>query len=658
MAQQFKYLFSPIKIGPVSVRNRIVSTPHLTFFFSDDGLATEKMAYYHAEKSKGGVGLTVIDATTAVPEPHVAFKVVQGYDQRCIPGLKRIADMVHQHGAKVFCEVWNYGGMLGGKGPSAVPDQWTYVTPKELEVEEIREWIEYYGRTARNVRDAGIDGIELHATHGAAIHQFNSPLWNRRTDQYGGSLEKRLTFLLEIISRIREEVGNDIALGVRYDGDEMMPGGITVDDSKKMAQILEATGKIDYLSIDTAVEPHQGHFMTAPMYVPSGHMVYAAAAVREAVEKIPVVAVGRIIDPVQAEKILADGQADLVGMTRAIIADPEMPNKALEGRLEAIRACLGDNENCIGRAMIRYPMKCTVNPAIGEEKDWGLGTLKAAAKNKKVFVVGGGPAGMEAARVAALRRYEVILYEKEHELGGQVNLAAKLPGRDQIMGIVTWLRGQMKDLGVEVHLGEEVSAREIGKLKPDAVVIATGAAFNRDGFSGTTFAPVPGWDQKNVTTPEEILKGEKVAGQKVIIFDETGFVVGPGLAELFVGQGKKVEILTSLPFVGMSLLPGYQLPWVYVRIISKVTLSPHTILKEISASKVTVINAYTGAEREIVDIDTVVLITGKRQKSVLYNELKGKVSEIYLAGDCASAHGSLYGIGDAIRDGHRVGRLL
>lgn len=659
MAEQFRHLFTPIKIGPVTVRNRIVVAPHGTLT-GEGGLPSERGAYYYAERAKGGVGLVTIEGVQAAPKiPFIGYPdaVIRAYDERSIPGFRLIASMVHEHGAKVFCEIMDMG-IWGGSGPSTMPDLRSRITASEMTVEEIQQLVDYYGLSTRYLREAGVDGVELHASHGVGLAQFISPLYNHRTDRYGGSLEKRMTCLVEVVDCVRQVLGTELALGVRLDVDEMYPNGNTLEDGKRIAQFLEATGKVDYLSIDTAVEPHQSHVMTASMYAPHGHMVFASAAVKEAVERIPVGIAGRIVDPLHAEKILADGHADLIIMARALLADPELPNKARAGRLADIRTCLGDNENCAGRVWAGVRVACTVNPSAAEEKELGIGTLQPATTRKKVLVAGGGPAGMEAARVAALRGHKVVLYEKEETLGGQINLAALLPGRSEIGGIVRWLQGQLTQLGVETHLGHEMTAPKVLALRPDAVVVATGGAYYRNGLSAQTFAPVAGWDQDNVATPEEVLSGGKPAGQRVVILDQTGFLVGMGLGEWLADQGKTVEILTSEPFVGSVLPPTLQLPWVYARVMAKVSLTPHTTITQIAGHTVATVNVHSLQQRTIEDVDTVVLVTAKGPNDMLWRDLKGQVAELHLVGDANRAVFGARGIADAIRAGHLAGREI
>ena len=658
MTEQFKYLFSPIKLGPVTVKNRIVSTPHGTGY-PHNYLPSEQFIAYHAERARGGCGLVELEGSLVAPERDSFLhwdKTLKVYDEACVPGFRKLVDACHQHGAKVILELFNTGAG-GGHSPSTMPDLFNRWTARTMTVDEIKALIEGYGISAELARKAGFDGVELHASHGFGIHGFITPLFNRRTDKYGGSLEKRVTFMLEVVDRVRKATGNSMALGVRLDPDDLIPGGNTLEDGKRMAVILEKTGKVDYLSIDTALEPHQGHLMTAPMYAPAGHMVPAAAAVKEVLEKIPVITAGRIVDPVYAEKILADGHADLIGMTRAQIADPELANKAKAGRLDDIRPCLGDNENCMARVS-RGGVKCTCNPRAGRESLLGPDAIQPAKTRKKVLVIGGGPAGMEAARVAALRGHKVTLYEKTQRLGGQVNLAAMLPGRDEIAGIARWLEGQVTKLGVEVKRGEEITADKVKNLKPDAVIVASGAAFYRDGLSGQSFNIIPGWDSEIVATPEDILSGKKTAGNKVVIVDQTAYIIGLGLGELLANQGKSVQVLTSDPYVGMQLSFTLQHPWVYPRIMSKITMTPHTLVTGISGRTVNYLTLHSYQPNKIEGVDTVILATAKKPNDDLYHALQGSGLEVHVVGDANCPTNGIWGIGEAIRGGHDVSLKL
>lgn len=659
MSEEFRYLFTPLKIGPITVRNRIFSTGHgegMTL----DNLPTEVMVHYHAEKAKGGIGLTILGDAMVCVEPKLTLRprptrVVAGYDPRVVPWWRQIADAVHEQGAKVFAQMGIFGAYYGGISASAIPNPaGGRLTSKALSNEEIREVIEWYGRCADHAREAGLDGIEVH-DHGGLVTQFLSPLWNKRTDEYGGSLDNRMRFLLEALDTSRRRAGPALAVGYRLSADEFLPGGLTLEDNREIAKRLADSGLVDFLDVDVATEPNLLHMIIAPMYVQHGYQGSAAAAIKEAVEsRVPVFTVGRITDPVMAERILADGQADLIGMTRAHICDPELANKARSGLLDDIRPCLGDVEGCAGAMQAGRVVGCTYNPATGREKEWGVGTLKRAAARKRVVVVGGGPAGMEAGRTAALRGHEVILYEREKQLGGQITLGAMLPGRDEMLSAVRWYTIQLRKAGVNVVLETEATKDSVLATGPDAVVVATGAAFRRDGFGAPAYAPVPGWDQPHVISLEDAILGRAKVGDKVVIYDDFGSIEAPGLAERLADQGKQVQIITKSLAVGMDLVPIQHLPYVYQRILKKgVKLLASTLVTQIGANNVKACNVYSGETADI-DADTVVFITAKVQNDALYHTLHGQVKELYRIGDCSTP----LNISEAVVDGHRVGRLL
>lgn len=669
MSDEFQYLFTPLKIGPVTVRNRIMTTAHANQLadpnpvWGKPGFYGERYARYLAERAKGGFGLITFGQTAVHPTTsYELLNTAIAYDEGAVPGFKLATDMIHEQGGKVFIQLFHSGANNTGSmshlpvwAPSNVPGPGLLgrEVPKPMEKADIEELKDHYARSARNSKAGGFDGIEIHSTHGYLLQQFLSPITNKRTDQYGGSLENRLRLLVEVLERVREEIGNDMALGVRIPGDELLPGGLTSDDMAEVARRLEATGLVDFLNVSAATLLSM-HFVVPPMYMAHGFIAPLAANIKEAVDKIPIFTVGRNVDPLEAERILADGQADMVAMTRASIADPDLPNKAKEGRLDEIRNCVGCCQICVGVGFTGGSLGCTQNPAVGKEKEWGNGTLQPAEVKKKVLIVGGGPGGMEAAWVAAARGHEVVLYEKENELGGQINLAYKLPGRDEMDGLVRWRKNQLQKYGVKVILNTEVTTAIIEQEKPDALVLATGSTPLHNGLNGFTGFEVPGWNQANVVTAEDILAGKVIAGNKVVILDEEVHVKAAGLAEILASQGKEVHLLTRGLYVGMGI-DASTLTAVMPRLKENgVDVRTLTFIKEISGRTVVTLGLLSFQEEKIEDVETVVLITGALPNDDLYTSMKERVPEFYRIGDCLSPRKA----DAAIFDGHKIGRLL
>jgi mycofactocin system FadH/OYE family oxidoreductase 2 len=664
MADEFRLLFSPIEIAGLSLKNRIYHAPvTLNYVDHRSGLPTEALADYYAERARGGVGLIIqgaVDVDPASeywPVPHTRM-----YDERIVPVARGITEAVHAHGAKIFVELFHIGQAsntrLHGRpslAPSAIPSMVAGTTPKAMEREDIERAVAGFARAAVNAREAGYDGVELHATHGYLLEQFLSPFFNHRDDDYGGSLDNRMRLLLEVIDRCRQGVGTDFVLGIRLVGDELLPGGLVLDDTAEIARRVASTGKIDFFDVD--VGAHQNYHITmSPMYGAPGFNLPFAAAVREAVDPLPVLcAPGRLVDPHEAERVLRDGQADLVGMARALISDPEWVLKARDGRAEEIRHCVFCNQYTMGNLYKGLPVGCIQNPVAGREKEWGTGTLRPAERRKRIVVVGGGPAGMEVARVARRRGHQVTLYEKEAELGGQVLLAARLPRRDEIGGVVRWLAREIERSGVAIRLGTAVTADEVAALGADTVVVATGAGFARSGLSALLPAPIPGSDTSAAVTPEMILRGEVDPGPAVVLLDTEGREIAPGLAELVAARGMKATIVTAYPFVAPKLAEEVNLPHVYGRLFELgVEMVPNSWAKEIRRGEVVVFNVYAPTQERTLPASHVVMVAARRPSDELYLALKSRVTELYRVGDCVTPGD----IGTAMLDAHRLGRSL
>jgi thioredoxin reductase len=457
-----------------------------------------------------------------------------------------------------------------------------------------------------------------------------------------------MRFPLEVIEAVRDAVGKDFVVGMRISADEFVPGGFSLDDMLIMAPMMTRTGKLDYLSVSGGVYRTIGTAID-PMYYPLSSFVYLAAALKQAVD-IPIIARGRITDPVQAEEILVNNQADMVSIVRGIIADPEWPNKAKEGRLDEIRKCIGCNEGCWGSIyftrLVMRGITCTMNPVIGKEGDPGWGELVPVTTKKRVIVIGGGPAGLEAARVAALRGHKVSLYDKNSELGGQTLIAAKAPGRDGFLDLGRYQTYQMKLLNVDVHLNTEVTPETVKKENPDAVVVATGSV--------PLIPDISGVNGKNVVTVWQVLKDEVEVGNNVVIVGDDDHIQSLSAADFLAEQGKKVEVLCWGYYHGPKVEPATRQA-IYQRLLQKgVVLTPNTSVKAISGNTMVTMNVFTNQERRIEGVDTVVIACGGKENNALYYALKDKVKELYVVGD---ANG-IRKIHDATMDGATVGRVL
>lgn len=659
--EQLAHVLSPIDVGPITLKNRIISSAHLTHF-AKDHLPSDQHVYYYREKARGGIGLIIMEASAVHPTSAQFPTVVFAFDERVIPWYQRIAKAVHDEGAPVLAQLWHCGHHASWNttrqpvlAPSDVPCLYYRETPKVMEHEDIHTVVEAFRQSARNVRDGGLDGVEINGAHSYLLAQFMSPATNRREDEYGGSLENRLRFALEVVAATRDGLGDDRVLGIRLSADELIPVGYSLNEGVEIAKRLVAGGQLDYLNISVGVYPTLFMVMP-PMAIPPGYQVHAAERVRQSLRQegsdVPVSTVGRIKDVRMAEQIVESGQADLVCMTRATIADPFLPQKASLGQLDEIRPCIACNQGCVGNAGRERPITCTVNPAAGYEETRGDGTLTPAERRKKVVVIGGGPGGMEAARVAALRGHEVVLFEQRPELGGQVNIHARAPMRGEFREATDYLARQVTRLGVDVRLNTEASEADVLDLDADAVIVATGSVPGRS--LGSPFTSAPATDSGVVLTMWEVLLEQKDVGQRVLVVDEEGHHPAMNVAEFLADKGKSVEVITSMQHVANQLFLNLETPLIMTRLLSKgVTFTPYTVISAVDGGTVTLVGVVGGAARS-VEVDTVVAVTGRLPVDSLYLALKGKVPELYRVGDCLAPRYT----DQAIHEGHTVGRTV
>ncbi len=702
MAGQYQYLFTPIRIGHTIVPNRVVFAAHLTNL-AEENLPGPRLIAYYTERAKGGCGLIITEEQSVHPSDWAYQKLIHGFDPHVIPAYRRMTRAVHEHGTRIFAQI-NHNGMQASSiysrrpvlGPSPLPDPIHREMCKEIEPEEIAEIVRGYALVARHVRDGGFDGAELQSSHSSLIRQFFSPYYNRRTDAYGGSLENRVRFALEVIQAVRAEIGRDFTLGIRLCGDELIPAGLTLDDVLEIAKRLEATGQLDFINTSIG-EFHNLYMVEGSMHTPPGYQLFVSAGIREVV-KLPVFCTGRIKDPVQAERILREGLADMVDVVRGQICDPAFTRKAREGRTESIRLCISCNQYCIGRMGLNLSLGCIQTPATGNELQFpaisathqprpgkahhpsggnslparpslpvgarvgrggGVGLYGRPAispdgggpsgNRPTVVVVGGGPAGMQAARVAAQRGFRVKLFERQHELGGQVNLLVRVPNRVEFGDVSRNLQREIHEAGVEIHLGVEATAEMIEREQPDAVIIATG--------SRPLLPPVPGADLPHVATVWQVIRGEKMAqpGAYVMVYDQIGFHQATGTAELLAEKGCTVEVVTPQFYVGGDLGITLDLELWYRRALANgMRLTADYFLASLGPNSATIINNYTGQPRQLENVSLAVMATPQAASDTLYHQLHGKVKQLYRVGDCIAPRR----VENAILDGERVARVL
>jgi 2,4-dienoyl-CoA reductase (NADPH2) len=644
----YRYLWTPLQLGPVTARNRIVFSAHLTNY-ARDGKPTEQHAAYYAARAAGGAGLIITEEHSTHPTDWPYEKLIHGFHRDVIPGYRAITEAVHRHRVPIFAQINHNGGQASSMysrlpvwAPSAVADPLFREVPKAVTHAEIDEIVAGYALVAEHCAEGGFDGIELQCSHSSIVRGFLSQATNKRTDQYGGSIENRARLLVEIVAAVRKVIGTRLALGVRLCGDELIEGGTTIDDAVRVAQIAEATGQVDYINTSIGVATASLFMIEASMHIPPGYAMFIPSAFRKAVD-LPVVGVGRFKDPLQAERALADGHCDLVGVVRGQIADPDFAAKARAGATDEIRLCLSCNQECVGRMGLNRWLGCIENPRTGREAEPLVGITR---KPKKVLVVGAGPAGLQAAISAARAGHQVTVCEKEAQAGGQVRLAASVPNRAEFGDLIRNQLTECARLGVAIEYGVGVWPGLIDERKPDSVIVAMGAEPNR-----------PWWvagDAVQVADVREVLDGSAEPFGHVVIVDEIGFHHATSVAELLADRGCTVEIVTPGMVVGQDLGITLDMENWWMRAGAKgIVQTTDLVPMGFAGGELTLLHHPTGTN-QARHPDWVVLAVPPNPVEWLYNDLKSAGVSVQRVGDCLAprrAHA-------AVIDGERAGALV
>ena len=665
MAGLFKKLLMPVKIGKVEIKNRVAMAPMgIGALTNADGSIGQRALDYYIERAKGGVGLIIT----------CLFKVENEIDPLGLTGLKPIdthsiapftelAETVHALGTKIFVQLTAGFGrvassaMLRGKpvSASAIPNYWDpTITCREITTEEVERLVKAFGPASLILAEAGMDGVELHGHEGYLFDQFTTTIWNHRTDKYGGDLSNRLRFPIEVLHEIKRHAGSTFPVQYRFGlkhymkgynagalpGEKYVEVGRDVEEGLRMAKILEEVG-FDSLHVDAGCYD-SWYWPHPPGYQKHGCMVDMAGEVKRIV-KIPVIAVGRLDIPELADQVVAEGKADMVAIGRGLLADPFWVKKVEEGRPEQIRPCIGCHDGCLNRLRTGKPISCTVNPACGRERVYAL---QPANESKKVMVIGGGVAGMEAARVASIRGHKVVLYEKSDKLGGHMIEASVPAFKEDELRLLNWYKTGLKNLRVEVNLNTEVTPKLVHETKPDIIIFSTG--------SKPIILNLPGMDKENVVTATDLLLGKKQTGEAVVVIG--GGRVGCETAIWLAQQGKKVTLVEQLDKLMSTTSPPIPHPVKMMNLdllkFYKVNILTNTSLLEVKANEVVVIN--NSFSQSILKTDTIVLAVGQEPSQDLYRELQGKIPNLYLIGDSRQAKNIM----NAIWDAYEVARAI
>ncbi len=626
-----------------------------------DKMPAAEAAFYYRERAAGGVAL-IFYSTMMIP--MIGGGHGSPTSASAVESYARLAEVVHDEGAKIIAEIM-YGGASVGRwepvGPTApalgasLSQHYNAPTVRRpLNADEIKLIIERYATTTRRLREAGWDGVEVHASHGVLMEHFISTYFNRRDDAYGGDLAGRCRFLVEALEAVHGELGPGMAVGMRICADELIAGGLDAAATREILEHLAPMDLLHFVDLDCSVEPEQAHLLATTFFEPKHHNLPHVEAVSSAAtgSMVVIATPGRVTSLAEAEKLLAEGAIEMVGIGRGHIAEPQLVNNALHGNEVRSRACIAGN-HCIDERA-KGGLGCAINPATAREERWGVRTMLPAPSRRRVVVIGGGPGGCEAARVAAQRGHEVTVFERRPALGGALNLWAKLPGCEHLEGVAAWYARELELLGVTVRLGAEADPGLILEAQPDVVIAATGSQFSRGGESGFKQTPIPGSMQDFVYTPEDVLEhGVELSGP-VVVLDEEGRNAAAGMAVVAGRAGREVEYLTRYPYATPALVFNSNGRYLVERMrAAGVKISTGCYISAIGDHQVTIYATSTGAER-VVEVGSVMLATMRNPETAVADQLAGSVPYVYVIGDAASPRTLI----EATYEGHRFARVI
>jgi mycofactocin system FadH/OYE family oxidoreductase 2 len=654
-------LLSPFRLKHLELKNRVMMTAHVTNM-APLHLPTEQHVAYYRDRARGGIGLIVMGFPSVHPAGTNNVQEIAGHDPAIVPGLRAIADAVHEHGTPIIAQL-GHAGRQGNSAytmrplmaPSPIPCPLNREMPKAMEAEDLDEVVEGHALTASHVQAAGLDGVEIHSAYGGyLLSSFLSPYMNEREDEYGGDLDGRMRLPLRVVHAVRDRVGPDYIVGMQINGDDFSPGGIELPEAQVIAQRLIATGALDYLVVKGST------YFVADQNVPDWQHERAlwlplAAGIKSAVGAFPVFAVGRINDPAEANAVIERGQADMVAMTRQHIADPETVRKLVEGRAEDVRGCISCNQGCLDMLPKGRHITCIHNPAAGYEAELGIGTLRPASAPKRVVVVGGGPAGMKVAETAARRGHDVRLLERRDHLGGQVRIATSVPGREEVGEVVRYLETQVRKLGVDVRCGVTATADDEALADAETVVVATGSQPVRRliGVRSYQLEGVPGLDLPHVLDSWDLLEGGAEPGKSVVVVDDgEGSWKALSIAAHLARTGHEVQIVTPLPFVAAALGPYSIGPYMRTVFSLRIVTHPFAIVQAVTETTVELLREDRPATLD--GVDSVVLCGWHEPVSDLYFDLRARGVDVTRAGDAVAARTILH----AVHEGERIARAI